>query len=674
MDYNALVAALAALGLNPADVPDVLRTSLYLNYLTAAHTFFTTTLNGPAPAGLTTIGYLFVQSALQSKSLLKALAKILDFYVAPAVDADLQWQYSPAQGHGPGSPAPWTYRQYFDNSILDANVATYNANVAAFRARYPIADHALAQLSTNFQQNIKTCCERVIADRPLLQNFYNDLYNNTLQIYGLTGIKSSGSDFHKGGQQVLILEFRGAYRPAGAGAASVITFKVVYKPGDLEADCLIVGNSAAVNHVIPGFMVNSLFEIYNATLAANPAINGLSLNTYRILPRNYNSLHGAGAPLPIRNAYGYIQYLNYDLEWGDSEWWGFYPGAASDFVVFGLQPVADETIENFYSRVGAFCAVASTFSIVDMHIENFRISQYNPYPIDLELSLTTSVNSIDNTGLVGQLGGLTASYVEGQDSKWVVKQENNPGQSYLERVYPRKYEANRLYRAETGRQKTLVSINTPYLFDGFDKGMQVLRAAQVAGSFNAWFARLNNVVVRFLPYRTDIFKQVITTVFITQFDAPRNPNVAFLPTLNAELEARVTQNYNAYVNGNLPNFLAFLAAISGPDYQNLDIPVFYYRINNASLDIVDSRGAILAIPPTIPITGNPAAPCQANVGRMTFFPNAPTDNNVRLSQVTPLGTAVNYTARFNLIQQSLLVALGLGAVPAVPQAVLPDFF
>ena len=665
MDYAGLVQDLANLQVAP---PDILRASLYLDYLQAAQTYFTVTLNAPAPGGLTAAGYAFAQGALVNGSLLNELAAILDHYLAPGVDADLQWQFSPAQGHGPAGANPWTYRQYFDNSILDANPITYAANVANFRLRNPISAQALAQSAANFQQNIKLCCERVYADRAQLTLFFNGLYANTLAIAALTGIKSTGSDFHKGGKQVLILGFHGTYQPGPGPAVTAVDFKAVYKPGDLEADCLIAGIAAAVNAVTPGFMVQSLFEIYNATLAANPAIGGLALNTYRILPRNYNSLHGGGYPLPIRQAYGYLEYLNNDLAWNGEGWFGFYPSGVSDYVIFKTQ--SSDFIHDFYRRAGAFCALASSFSVVDMHIENFRVSRYNPYPIDMEICLTSSVPAVGNTLLFGQLGGLTGISVDAQDFDWVVMDANVPGRAYIDKSYLTVYEANRLYKAERNRQKTLVPVDNPYLFAGFQQGMEVLQAAQTAGNFNAWFTRLDNVVVRFLPYPTSVFKQVRNNLYIDVWPV----NTAYAPTLATVLENMLTQKYNDFVaHGGLPNFLAFQNGVSGPDYQNLDIPVFYYCINGASLDIVDSTGAVVPIPATIPITGNPAAPCAALVGRATFFAAAPMPANVRAPQVTALGVPLSYAARYTQLEQSMLLALGLNAVPPIPQSIIPNF-
>lgn len=674
MDYNTLVANLQAMGVTP---PDVLRASIYYQSLVDAQTFFNVTLAGPAPGGLAG-NYNFVQNAVQSASLLNELAVILDTYIAPAVQADLQDQYN---NHGHGGAAGWTYRDYFDNMILDAVPANYALNVANFFGRYPMTDHAKTQLQQNFLNNIQLCCQRVINDRVDLVTFYDDLYGDNFQILRLTRIKSSGSDFHKGGKQVLILHFAISYTQAGVVTRNK-TLKVVYKPGDLEADCLIAGDSAAVNAVTPGFMANSLFEIYNARLAivkaANPAFTGLPLDTYRILPRTYNSQHGAGAPLPIQQSYGYLQYLNYDMVWDTINFWGYYPFASSDFFIFRTQD-ADEIISAFYRKAGAFAALASTFSVVDMHFENFRVSDYKPFAIDMEISLTSQVNDIANTSLIApNIGAFNTENFGAQNFHWVVDDINTPGGAYIDREYENQTEANRLYAWAYNGARRLVPINNFYLLQGYNDGMQVLQAAQVALDFDPWFVRLNNnVVVRYLPFPTSTFKQVVTQAYIERVMG-NPPGQAYPATLDRVIIEQLTIAYEAYVNGNPPNFLAFVNGECGPDYQNLDIPVFYYRINAGNVEIVNSRGVVVNIPANVTtLQGGPPpvptpAPCQPpRVGRATFFAADPTANVVRAPQVTVLGGA-GFAARSALIQASILAALGIAAVPANPGVLIPQ--
>src|SRR5262249_51818556 len=122
----------------------------------------------------------------------------------------------------------------------------------------------------------------------------------------LTAIQSTGSDFHKGGQQVLILTFsiQGATR----------TLHVVYKPSDLEVDCLIVGDTQAVNILRPRFQQSSLMEMLNSLIQGRQDLGLYAFPTYKILPLSPGSLLSPDhdGTLPIRNSYGYIQFLEYD--------------------------------------------------------------------------------------------------------------------------------------------------------------------------------------------------------------------------------------------------------------------------------------------------------------------------------------------------------------------------
>src|SRR6202012_1822266 len=84
MDLPGLQTQLGQLGVRPKEV---YRGALYIDYLDAAETYFTTTLAGPTPGGFG-VNYPFVAPALGAANLLQQLADVLDFFVAPAVEAD----------------------------------------------------------------------------------------------------------------------------------------------------------------------------------------------------------------------------------------------------------------------------------------------------------------------------------------------------------------------------------------------------------------------------------------------------------------------------------------------------------------------------------------------------------------------------------------------------------
>jgi hypothetical protein len=661
MDSTQLQTQLRNLGVR---LKDPLRASLYIDYLDQAKTYFAATLkDGPDGIGA---AYPFVQAALRSANLLKALAKILEFYVSPAVDSDLRRVGAAPPGN------VYTYQQYFDNVILNANDATYKSNVQQFRARYPISRDALAGLFANFTRNIKLACERVYADRAMLERFYEDLFPLGFSILSLSNIKSTGSDFHRGGQQVLILTFdvmEWEVIPPGVQAPARGTLKVVYKPSDLEADCLIVGDSAPVNRALGRqFMAASLFEIYNARLqkmkTANPAFTGLPLTTYRVLPRNYISTVATPPPLPIRQAYGYLHYLANDVSGTAPEFFGWYPLASSDYLILPLEisPIdrATAIVTDFYRREGAFCAVAGSFSLEDLHIENVRVTSRRPHLIDLEISLNSAVSKIEATKLLDKYGGISGVNLDLQDSVWLVENPNS-AKAGLKRVWADKYYQNRLWRVPARGQKQLVPVDRPNLVRGFNDGMAVLREGQQKGDFDDWFKRLDKVLVRYLVFATTDFKKVGTRIFmdhlpgVTLDDAQKEFLIRFLTTEYEKFSA-------AGNTAALPNFVALTQAQCGIDYLSLDIPIFYHRIGTTS--ILNSRGEEVPIPYQVTVLGPGKPPTpptrQARVlgiggvlGRDTFFPAPPTDSVVRQGQVVPLANAGQFEARVNTLKISI---------------------
>ena len=53
-----------------------------------------------------------------------------------------------------------------------------------------------------------------------------------------------------------------------------------------------------------------------------------------------------------------------------------------------------------------------------MHIENLRVTSHLPHLIDLEISLTSAVSTIEATSLLARRGGITGINVGAQDFVW----------------------------------------------------------------------------------------------------------------------------------------------------------------------------------------------------------------------------------------------------------------
>ena len=640
MDYQKLNQRLQRLRVTPKDD---LRASLYIDYLEDFDLYFTK---------LYAFGhhnYAFVKKAVTSADLLNELAEVLDSFVAPAVGADLKRAHQTAPG--------WTYRDYFDHIILDGDTRKHQANLKAFRTRYSITDHALTRLCNNFKSNIIEMCERVIADRQLLVAFYADLYNNSLDITSLNNIRSTGSDFHKGGKQVLILTFEITYKESQEYKRGKL--KVVYKPSDLEIDCLIAGDSAAINRVQTGFMEKSLFEIYNTGVekyGKQLARLGEGLDTYRILPRNFISSQAPDQyPLPIREAYGYIQYLNhkvflsnkrmiFDLEYLEV-------GGESDYLIFPDDKTKSAIISRFYRKSGAFVALACSFSILDMHCENIRVMQYSPYAIDLEISLTGEVNNVTDTDLLASdAGGMNAVSSE-ENSDWDIKKVFNKASRQQEWTVKRgrqvKYHQNRLWNIKRAGFKTPIPLDDSALLEGFETGMTILSACQTNNDFDSWFKRIQNVVVRFLMAGTGELTELRDKCFVENVSEGKELGMTLEKLLRVQYESG-SSRYMKPPHPSQPSpferkanpYFVFLAwPQTKEDYENLDIPAFYHRIG--TLDIVDSRGKQLPLPASI------------KIGRSTIFANTPTLLNVKRLQVNALANE-RFDERLQALKQTIL--------------------
>jgi hypothetical protein len=654
MDSNQLTAALRQLGVTPTDT---LRASLYLAQLRATQTFFATTMQQNAPLGVGN-NYSFVKAAVTSASLLTELAATLDLYVGPAVDRDMQLAFQ---------NNPFTYQQYFNQRILDPNDLTYAANVQAFMLRFPITAAALRTITTNFQQNILQACGRIILDQRAITDLFKDKYD-FLTITGLKSIKSTGSDSHKGGKQVLILTFSIIY--FGEKFPISTQLKLIYKPSDLEVDCLLIGNSAITRRADPNFNITaSLTEIVNGLITqerqGNPNSTLELLPTYRILPRNYTSQQVMPTvyPLPIDNAYGYIEFLEYEATLGINIR-NYYPFGASDFLIFPRQDEAP-IITKFYRQTGQWLALACTFSLQDLHLQNVRAREYMSYLIDLEICLVKPVDNATATSLLGLYGGITDETVGAEDYVWGVQARGqDPNQVELFQQFVPKTYQNRLYALRP--TKKIVPPNVYYIVRGYNRMMEILQTGVRNNSFNNWFTRLNGVLVRYTPYATSVFKSVSDIIY--QMPSTNNFGAQLLLTIQTTLDNQIDvrlQDYQQTPTAQ-PDFLAFQNAVSGADYQNVDIPVFYHRIG--TLDLVDSQGRLVPVPAQITVNG---IVTNTNIGRNTFFAVPPTAANIVQAQLQVLNNQTTFNQRALTLRQTILAGLGRISPPRSPGVLIP---
>ncbi len=511
-------------------------------------------------------GYEKVEQAITRSSLLTSLCSILDDYIVPIINDSLK-------------KSRLTYGQYFQD-IFDH----YPNSASTVLSNYPNTHRALGKIATYFQTNILTACKRVVNDWGYLQGTFVEQKGNFLD--KLIDIQATGSDFHKGGQQVLILTFR--------TTSSAKPLRIVYKPSDLEVDCLIAGNTEAVNFFRPHFQQASLMEILNGFVKQYQ----LALEefpTYKILPIYPGSQLQPDKPnhLPIRNSYGYIQFLTHDDE---------------DFKINPQTQKKDAICTSFYTLLGQLTAVACVFSLSDLHIDNLIVHQYKPYLIDLENSLTRPINHILDTEMVGEAGAVED--ITQSVSTFVVKDDS----TQIEEAARYQLGKNRLWEAPNAPIST--SDYYKSMLAGFGNTMQLIQLALKEGkALDEWFARLRaGAIVRIVPLGTLQFHSTIT-------NACKPKNVQTIEVaIQQQMQQDLLQAYNRWIKDQTspPYFLCLQQTSTIQDLVNFDIPVFYHRLN--SCDVMDSRGTIITIPDTTPTDNKPL---KELLKRETFFSTPP---------------------------------------------------
>jgi len=313
-----------------------------------------------------------------------------------------------------------------------------DADIAPLKATdnpQTFAHYGIAKVGGNFRRNLTLLCDRLLLDWEDIEILFyqgrkNDLGLEDTCLKQLKKILTTGSDPHKGGKQAYILTFSAVPKQAparapartgppvaadaalGGGAlgrtnTNAINLShwpdqwLVYKPGDMELDTRIVGCTEIIKarlagrpepdwqRKLPDLSKKSLFECANAD---NP---GLDLAVYRLLPRGCASvasreqnlkLRGADEgvkhckPVPVQEAYGYIEFLAHRPSWKDL------PGASADAIRDSdYITESEDEIKRFYRHHGWMLGLGHLIGMADAHQENARVFKRRLHLIDNEI-------------------------------------------------------------------------------------------------------------------------------------------------------------------------------------------------------------------------------------------------------------------------------------------------
>src|SRR5262249_55956594 len=103
-----------------------------------------------------------------------------------------------------------------------------------------------------------------------------------------------------------------------------------------------------------------------------------------------------------------------------------------------------------------------------------------------------------------------------------------------------------------------------------------------------------NILVRELPYTTGDLAGFREGIFFNSDLTKKLKTV-----ISQALAGIFKSGYNAYEGVGLPRYLLFAPGLRDEDYRNLDLPVFYRRVDQT--DIVDGRGNAIPIPAEVTI-------------------------------------------------------------------------
>lgn len=517
----------------------------------------------------------------------------------------------------------------------------------------------------HFINNIRNCSNRIFAHWGALNEAFSPVMpwmpaHNPPTFEHVEALIPTGSDYHKGGQQVVLVDFGlcpgcvgptkrtnlsrnygWRYRLArnlGAnanvlGRGEYGVERVVYKPGDLELDCRILGDSAVVNAIAPsGYnQAQSLFELFNANLG-EPVER--QLPNYVILPYNPGSLlpginwgaaHGAVAT-NIRHSYGFSQFLTHtpdaegDLgapalpnmgqlrnklrDYGKPNW-----QADNDYISTDpAHPV------NFYYVWGQIMAIASTFSLSDLHRQNTIVHRHpyprnapayphawspKPHPIDVEDGFKWPMSSLEMTGIPNSnlLKSVETEVKAGVVNEGTVNITVNwvdePWELTKNQAFNFNPANNQLYHLKPN------VVHKRAMCEGFLKAMEAMRGAAFNGACQNWVNTLTNTLTRFVIVATaDFYKQMFMfrTGFMTMPGTPATMQLVPMMLQSREMRIRLTRSdWNLKIA--LPNMTAWqghpVIAIEHDhhnffDFNNLDIPFYMRRLGNSEL--LNSQG------------------------------------------------------------------------------------
>ena len=573
MTLKDLRKRINVLGITPNDE---LRAAYYIKILENLNTQFQSIPEDAAITGGDESKKELIQQAFQKENLIKLLntyGNILDNVIHGGLNAEIQAQYAKNRNH-------YTAKDAILNGLKQTNYIQ-----KFYTEKYPFLGVLSSTIEQNAIKNLKRLAERVIGDIDGLRQVFD------IRLKSLVQISGTGSDLHKGGQQVLFLTF---------DTTSGSRVKLVYKPSDLESDCLIVGDSIALGKVDPVFFgsTKSFYELINEEIKKRPDYDATQkkgpflLPTYKFLPKNYGSSINIS---DLRKSYGYIEFVSSEKE--KANYTGSYGiGNAQVYSDYNIKDEADvsKIAGKFYTLVGQITPITTLLSMADVHHENVITHNYEPYLIDLEVSLLRNIpiNKVNTTGFYKDGLGRYEAQTFGLKN---IASAPQP-EVYVRSALGKEPTRNRLWH-----NNQLIDTQ-PYITQiasGVEFTIEAINSMQ-ASTLNNWIQRVEKSTVRYVIYATVSYISIYQAILfekdiITKFSINDG---SFKDTMHRVTNTNLKAWERGLTTGDDDDYgLRFLGQAYdyvSPDYANGDIPAFYHKLSTNK--VVDSNGKTLSLP------------------------------------------------------------------------------
>lgn len=524
------------------------------------------------------------------------------------------------------------YAEYFTSMHSEKNYTQ------VLFQKYPELKSRLTKITANYVKAIKKLLRRLNNDMEMLKKHFLYSLDNPV----LSRIISSGSDFHKQGQQVLILVFDGV---------SEGSIKVIYKPSPITADAMLFGDLSKLQTINSKFSGQSSFvELLNKALIEDCPDNQ-PLTTYLIVP----CLDKESSSLDSH--YGYTEFLTHspveriDREkMADSilkkyivtpsvlkkiqekinddirqEELAFLRQAAfevnSDFVTHSWLDV-----ERYSHDCGLLLGLMTATGISDSHLENIIIHLLRPALIDGEVCFCVQVSPTpeDSSALHLQNGSMNAVSTAIEVFSFM---HDITGMHEINITVSGK---NRLYYVNEIGEMAAQQPKTEIVVAAYKKFWELMQGL-AKDSFLAWYEQeqVREMFVRVIPQSTSLFQGEMKATQAHQFTYSRYEEYCIkkmskgiydyhdaIEKFNFRLNLGDTDNQDVssmslrsekepyeYITDALPPSPVPNAAIFSNDsrtlniyseYKNNSIPVYYMQAGDTKL--TDFNGNYLCIP------------------------------------------------------------------------------